>query len=391
MRISSVAFSAVISLAQPSFADTPAAILVLDGSGSMWGQIDGTAKITIAQKVVGDLLKDLPAEQSVGLSAYGHRRKGDCGDIETLALPGTQSRSEIGALVNAIKPKGKTPMTDAVIAAAKALAYTEQAATVILVSDGIETCAPDPCAAARALEEAGVDFTAHVVGFDVDDADAIRQMQCLASETGGRFMTARDADELGEALRHVSAPAPEPEAAPESLPALKIIGPVEAPAGTVQTYAFEGETGEEDFLAIYASDGTQMVYRTVRARSEMEIQLPKAAGTYEMRYEFKGRSDSVLASLALSLGESGPTLTINGALNAGSQIQVAWTGPGTDSDFLSIGDVGGDAGYHTASDYLVSGGNPIALMLPKEPGTYELRYVYGENREHIVKQPIEVK
>ncbi len=27
-------------------------ILVLDASGSMWGQIDGTAKITIAQDVV---------------------------------------------------------------------------------------------------------------------------------------------------------------------------------------------------------------------------------------------------------------------------------------------------------------------------------------------------
>ena len=32
------------------------AILVLDGSGSMWGQIDGVAKITIAQQVIGELL-----------------------------------------------------------------------------------------------------------------------------------------------------------------------------------------------------------------------------------------------------------------------------------------------------------------------------------------------
>ena len=58
-------------------------------------------------------------------------------------------------------------MTDAVVAAADSLRYTENAATVILVSDGIETCNPDPCAAAQILAETGVDFTAHVIGFDV--------------------------------------------------------------------------------------------------------------------------------------------------------------------------------------------------------------------------------
>ena len=57
--------------------DRPRAILVLDASGSMWGQIDGTAKITIAQEVIGGLLETLPADQELGLTAYGHRRNGD--------------------------------------------------------------------------------------------------------------------------------------------------------------------------------------------------------------------------------------------------------------------------------------------------------------------------
>ncbi len=47
-------------------------ILVLDASGSMWGQIEGEAKITIAKSVLADLLKDLPAERRLGLIAYGH-------------------------------------------------------------------------------------------------------------------------------------------------------------------------------------------------------------------------------------------------------------------------------------------------------------------------------
>jgi len=52
------------SLAQ----EKPRAIMVLDASGSMWGQIDGKAKITIAQEVIGELLQSLPADQELGLT-----------------------------------------------------------------------------------------------------------------------------------------------------------------------------------------------------------------------------------------------------------------------------------------------------------------------------------
>ncbi|MEC8042660.1 MAG: VWA domain-containing protein, partial [Pseudomonadota bacterium] len=116
------ALAVMALLASPLTAqERPAAILVLDGSGSMWGQIDGTAKITIAQDVIGGLMTTLPADLDLGLTVYGHRRKGDCADIETLVMPGPDTRGAITGAVNGIKPKGKTPMADAVVAAAKAL------------------------------------------------------------------------------------------------------------------------------------------------------------------------------------------------------------------------------------------------------------------------------
>ena len=181
--------------------ERPNTVLVMDGSGSMWGQIDGVAKMTIAQDVVEELLSDFPADQGLGLTVYGHRERGECKDIETVVAPAIGTARRITDAVNAIKPLGKTPMTDAVIAAAQALRYTEEKATVILVSDGVETCNPDPCAAARLLEEAGIDFTAHVIGFDVgSDAEALAQMKCIAEETGGKFLTADNADQLTEAL-----------------------------------------------------------------------------------------------------------------------------------------------------------------------------------------------
>ena len=126
--------------------DLSRSTLVLDASGSMWGQIDGVAKITIAQTVIQQLLETLPATQELGLMAYGHRRKGDCSGIEQLIAPAADRRDTIAAAVAKISPKGKTPLSAAVRQAADALRHSEEKATVILISDGEETCGLDPCA-----------------------------------------------------------------------------------------------------------------------------------------------------------------------------------------------------------------------------------------------------
>ena len=211
-----IALAALILAAFPATAqhdERHDTILVLDASGSMWGQIDGINKIVIAREVIADVLADLPEELDLGLMAYGHNRRGDCSDIEMLIEPGPGTRGAIVDAVNSINPRGRTPMTDAVVAAAQALRYTENQATVILVSDGIETCDADPCALAAELEAAGIGFTAHVIGFDVaSEPEARAQMQCLAENTGGQFLTADNAEELSAALTAVVAPPAPPPA-----------------------------------------------------------------------------------------------------------------------------------------------------------------------------------
>lgn len=175
-------------------------MLILDASGSMWGEIDGQAKIATARGVIQNLLSDWDQSIELGLTAYGHRSKGACDDIEMLQPVGPVDAGAIMKAVNEIIPKGKTPLTEAVRQAAEKLKYTEERATVILVSDGIETCDSDPCAAAKTLSEAGVDFKVHVVGFDLkqDEQDALR---CLAENTGGEFLVAQNATGLHDALK----------------------------------------------------------------------------------------------------------------------------------------------------------------------------------------------
>ena len=63
-------------------------IIVLDASGSMWGQIDGRPKLEIAREALATVLAGLPADTEMGLMAYGHREKGSCTDIELIVPPG---------------------------------------------------------------------------------------------------------------------------------------------------------------------------------------------------------------------------------------------------------------------------------------------------------------
>ena len=220
------------SLAQAQ--DREDVIMVLDASGSMWGQLDGVTKIEIAREAIGDMVADWDGNTNLGLIAYGHREKGNCSDIEVLLDPAPLNAGQFTDVVNSLSPKGKTPITASVLQAAESMRYTENKATVILISDGLETCDADPCALATKLEAAGVDFTAHVIGFDLSAEDA-PQLSCLAENTGGAFISAGNAAELNDAIKttvqvvkeevvEVVEVEPEPEPEPTGPQGMKLVG-----------------------------------------------------------------------------------------------------------------------------------------------------------------------
>jgi len=184
-----------------AFAANPAVLFVFDGSGSMWGQVDGKTKIELAKAAMSGLVKDFPVGTDIGLVAYGHRKEGDCSDIETLASLGSSKDSVIAA-VQSINPKGKTPLTRAIQFAAEQLKNRDAPTSIVVVSDGKESCNADPCAAAKAVREAGVNLKIHVVGFDVKKDEA-EQLQCIAKNGGGKYFAASNAGELAKSFAEV--------------------------------------------------------------------------------------------------------------------------------------------------------------------------------------------
>lgn len=205
-------FTAMIAMCCGPVLANGEAFLVLDASGSMWQRLEGRTKVEIARDAVDAMLADWNPEVPLGLIAYGHRRRGDCEDIEVLRPAEGFDRAGISQTVRGLNALGMTPITASVRLAAEQLRYTEHRATVILVSDGEETCNADPCALGKELADQGIDFTAHVVGFDLPEGPARDQLQCLASATGGRYLEARNAGELTAALGEMVAAAPAEEA-----------------------------------------------------------------------------------------------------------------------------------------------------------------------------------
>lgn len=186
----------------------PDLVLILDASGSMWGQIQGENKIVIARRVLADVLAKVPDTANVGLVAYGHRREADCNDIEIVVPVGAIDHAAIVKRINALNPKGKTPITASLNLAFDDVAKRDRPATVVLVSDGLETCNADPCQAVRDAKAKGIKFVMHVIGFDVGGVD-VSQLECAAQAGGGLYLGASDAGQFTDALAQAVAMTPE--------------------------------------------------------------------------------------------------------------------------------------------------------------------------------------
>jgi hypothetical protein len=97
-------------------------LIILDASGSMWGQVSlgkpGTkryqrCKIEIAQKVLEEYVDDLDQEKvNVGLRVFGRYRERGCKDSQLIIPVGPLDKETFKETMKRVKPghQGKTPM-----------------------------------------------------------------------------------------------------------------------------------------------------------------------------------------------------------------------------------------------------------------------------------------
>lgn len=186
--------------AQVSAQEAPGVYIIYDSSNSMWGALpDSSRKYEAARAAMRDLAgRDFGAAE-VALRMYGHRRKDDCSDSELVvpfSAPGDVAERMVEAMEGA-RPTGRTPID---LSLRQALAdFGDRSGTIILISDGIESCDADPCALVRAWKNKDINIDVHVVGLGLKGKERAA-MQCIAEAAGTPYRDAFSAGELIEGL-----------------------------------------------------------------------------------------------------------------------------------------------------------------------------------------------
>ncbi len=184
-------------------------LLMLDASGSMLEpDPSGLSKMDAAKKALTGVVDSLPATSEVGLRVYGATVQGGtptpeaCADTQLVSPIKALDKAGLKAAINGFVAKGETPIAHSLEKAIGDLGATGKR-NIILVSDGEESCVPDPCPVVQKLIGAGIDLQIDTVGFAVGDK-ARQQLQCIADAGHGTYYDAANADQIAASLRKLS-------------------------------------------------------------------------------------------------------------------------------------------------------------------------------------------
>jgi len=168
-------------------AEPPTVIVVLDGSGSMWGRMEGQreSKLVMAREGVGRGLAKLAQSTRVGVLSFGHRRGGDCSDTEVLVEPAPLDIERVMSPLERLNPRGRGPLTRALGEAVPLLGPQSAPARIVVIHDGPDNCQQDPCSILGNLKAVHSRAQIDVISIGVSREEA-ETVACLPRSTGGR-------------------------------------------------------------------------------------------------------------------------------------------------------------------------------------------------------------
>jgi hypothetical protein len=188
---------------QAGFVETSGVSIILDASGSMLQDQSGEDRIEIAKETLLDFMKDsIPEGTSFSLRAFGHIEKGSC-ETELLIPMAPFDYEGMSPIVKEIEAinLAKTPIAASLGKIPSDMQSVEGPRTVVLLTDGKETCDGDPAAMIQELRSEGTNVRVNIVGYAIDDEDLRKDFESWAAIGDGRYFDAPEAAELATALR----------------------------------------------------------------------------------------------------------------------------------------------------------------------------------------------
>ena len=176
-------------------------LFVLDASQSMYGRWQSDMKISIARKLLSNLLDSLETVENIELAlrVYGHQYNFPpqvCNDTKLIVPFGPESIKSIKHKLKTLTPKGTTPIAYSLEQAGDDFPSCDNCRNIIvLITDGLEECDGDPCAVSQALQKKGVVLKPFIIGIGKNFREAF---DCV-----GTYFDASSEEDFSKALNVV--------------------------------------------------------------------------------------------------------------------------------------------------------------------------------------------
>ncbi len=174
-------------------------LFVFDASQSMYGRWQSDTKFNIATRLLSGLLDSLRyiPDLELALRVYGHQKPfppQDCNDSKLEVPFAKDNIARIKHVLKVISPNGTTPIAYSLSLSAKDFTPCDHCRNVIiLITDGLEECGGDPCAASAELQQKGIALKPFIVGLGKNFKD---QFECV-----GTYFDASSEKEFTNALK----------------------------------------------------------------------------------------------------------------------------------------------------------------------------------------------
>lgn len=167
--------------------------------------------------------------------------------------------------------------------------------------------------------------------------------------------------------------------------------PAHVAAGAPFSIGWTGPAAEFDEIRIASAAEPKVASAKVKRDGRpVVLDAPLEAGTYEAQYH-QAAENSTGASVRFTVDAPVATLRAPSSAEAGSRITVEWTGPAARYDNIVIAQSDMRADQHVTSARIRPDRPSVSIAVPREAGSYELRYIAGDGRAIFASVPFTVE
>ena len=186
--------------------------IIFDSSGSMNAKLEGRTRMDVARQVLAETAQSLDLDSiAVAFRAYGFNNTAQVEDTKEISCRNTELLVEFGVrnsktIVNRsqeLRAIGYTPIAESLrLAGIDLEPYNSTHPTILLISDGKETCDGNPVEEVLQLQARGINVRVHVIGLNLDNT-VRKQLEAVAHAGHGDYFDASDYSSLVNSLKQV--------------------------------------------------------------------------------------------------------------------------------------------------------------------------------------------